>query len=495
VNQEVNTRLVRLALGCIQPASPEDISAFIGLTLGIGERPVEPAVVQSILEEWAKVKETTCVHQRQRLYSLTRQGDLQLTPKERRIRDRSRLFLLKELRSAKLRKPEAEEPEKADASSVVTSDSATQVERPIGAAATPRVAPGVGRAYWPLLSKQLFVGSSPQASGLRFRFLSFPSILDCCKAAGNDAIPPDGVSINEISLGLGISPGLLNSFLSRPERHYRTFEIPKANGKTRQIQAPRTMIKVLQYFLLDYLLDRLEVHPAATAYSHGSSIRKNAEVHTRKKYVANIDVSNFFPSLTTDVVIKSLLAAGLKHNTAALVARISSYKGGLPQGAPTSAALSNIAMYEFDKEVLGACQTLGIDYTRYADDMTFSGMDLDAVRTGIGLAKERLAKIGLRVNDEKTRIYGPSTRQVVTGVVVNDWPQPSREERRRLRAELHRAKNTPADFVERYQQLQGRAAYMLSYERDERSVGGLTSQYVDNALDAVKKLRPYIHKA
>jgi retron-type reverse transcriptase len=254
------------------------------------------------------------------------------------------------------------------------------------------------------------------------------------------------------------------------------------------------MIKVLQYFLLDYLLDRLDVHPAATAYSHGSSIRKNAEVHTRKKYVANIDVSDFFPSLTTDVVIKSLLAAGLKNNTATLVARLSSYKGGLPQGAPTSAALSNIAMYEFDKEVSGACQSLGVDYTRYADDMTFSGMDLDAVKKGIALAKKSLAAMGLKINDEKTRIYGPSTRQVVTGVVVNDWPQPSREERRRLRAELHRAKTTPEDFVDKYQQLQGRSAYMLSYAREERPIGAISRKYVEDALISVNKLRPSIRK-
>ncbi|WP_137919098.1 reverse transcriptase domain-containing protein [Hydrogenophaga sp. 2FB] len=489
----VNTRLIRLGLGCIQPASADDVSKFLALSLEVEEEPISPEAIQIILDEWSSQKDVVCVHLRQRLYSLTRQGDGRLTPKERHLRDKTRLFLLKELRAATLRRPEAEEPEKADVSSAVFIDSATQEERPKGAAANPRVAPGAGRAFWPLLAKQLFVGSSPSASGLRFRFCSFPTISDCCKAAGDDSIPADGIGINEISLGLGISPGLLTSFLARPERYYRVFEIPKANGKSRQIQAPRTMIKVLQYFFLDYLLNWLEAHPTATAYSRGSSIRKNAQVHTEKKYVANIDVSNFFPSLTIGIVAKSLVAAGLSSNTAVLVARLSSYKGGLPQGAPTSAALSNIVMREFDASVSESCNSLGVSYTRYADDMTFSGMELDGVKQAICFAKERLTEMRLTLNDQKTRIFGPGTRQVVTGVVVNDWPQPSRVDRRRLRAELHQAKISPANSVAKYQQLLGRAAYMLSYAREERPVGAISRAYVEDALAGVKMLRHFTH--
>ncbi|PZO12399.1 MAG: hypothetical protein DCF26_19035 [Burkholderiales bacterium] len=484
----INTRLIRLGLGCIQPASAEDVSKFLAQTLGTEGAPIPPESIQSIFDDWASQQDVVCVHQRQHLYSLTRKGDNALDLRERRLRDKTRLFLIKELRAATLKRPEAEEPEKADDSSAVAIDSATQGERPKGAAANPRAAPGVGRAFWPLLSKQLFVGSSPQASGLRFRFFSFPSILDCCKAAGGTSIPEDGVGVNEISLALGISPSLLKSFLARPEHHYRVFEIPKANGKMRQINAPRTMLKVLQYFFVDYLLDRLAVHPAATAYWRGSSVRKNAERHARQRYVANIDVTNFFPSLSTGFVIRSLCAAGLKPDTAALVARLSSYKGGLPQGAPTSAALSNIVMYGFDKKLSEACASLGVNYTRYADDMTFSGLELGAIQQSIKLANESLAEIRLKINDEKTRIYGPSTRQVVTGVVVNDWPQPSRVERRRLRAELHHAKLSPATFVAKYQQLQGRAAYVLSYAGEERPVGALSRGYVEEALFDVRRL-------
>lgn len=484
-----NDRLIRLGLGCIQPASAEDVAKFLENSLNSGEAPISPETIQSILDRWVSTSEVVCVHQRHKLYSLTRHGDDLLSPKERRLRDRTRLFLIKELRSGIIRRPEAEKTEKADASSAAFIDSATQGERPKGAAATPRTAPGVGRAFWPLLSKQLFVGSSPQASGLRFRFLSFPTVLECCKAAGRASIPENGVGINEISLAIGISPSLLALFLKNPERHYRVFEIPKANGKKRQIQAPRTMLKVLQYFLVDYLLDKLNVHSAATAYARGSSVRKNAQTHAKNRYVANIDVSSFFPSLTKEVVFSRLVKSGLKVDTAALVAKLSSYKGGLPQGAPTSAILSNITMYEFDTIMADECRLIKVNYTRYADDMTFSGMDLEAIKSAIELAKRNLAELKLKINNQKTRIFGPSTRQVVTGVVVNDWPQPSRDTRRRLRAELHRAKLSPTDFVDRFQQLQGRAAYVLSYTSIDRPVGAISASYVEAALAGVKKLR------
>jgi hypothetical protein len=127
---QVNGRLIRLALSCIQPASVEDIGRYIEFALEIGSMPIATELIKQAVEEWEQRGEVVCVHQRQRLYSLTRQGNLHFTLVERKLRDRTRLFLLKELRSAKLSLPEAEELEKADASSAVTTDPALQEERP-----------------------------------------------------------------------------------------------------------------------------------------------------------------------------------------------------------------------------------------------------------------------------------------------------------------------------------------------------------------------------
>ncbi|WP_297649792.1 reverse transcriptase domain-containing protein [Hydrogenophaga sp.] len=288
---------------------------------------------------------------------------------------------------------------------------------------------------------------------------------------------------------MGLSPRLLGVLLHKPERHYRVFEIPKANGTPREICAPRTVMKLVQYFVLDYLLRAFPVHPAATAFEPGCSIKWNAVAHVGKRYVANIDVQNFFGSLTTKVVFKQLLRAGFKLNTAAFVARISSYRGSLPQGAPTSAALSNICMYEFDELLTSDSSASRVTYTRYADDITFSGDDLEAVRICIAKASDHLGALGLVLNRDKTRIFGQSSRQVVTGLVVNVKAQPTREYRRNLRSLLHHVKLNPFQHLDQYDEIQGKAAFALSFSGPDTQVGSLSSQYVDEALAVMRALR------
>ncbi|WP_417702908.1 retron St85 family RNA-directed DNA polymerase [Pseudomonas sp.] len=488
----INSRIVRLALGCIQPADASAVKAFLMKAFKYDANLISENSVQDIFDQWSADGEVACVHKKSKLYTLTRHGDSLLNREERRLRDRTRLFLLKELRSAKLNLPEAGEPEKADASSAVIVDHPLQEsERPTGAGRPPRVARRTARACWPLLAKQLFVGSSSRASGPFFRFLSFPTIKACAQANGSAEIPQDGIGLGEISLAIGISPQLIGLLIHRPERHYRTFEIPKANGKVRAIQSPRTMMKVVQYFLLDYLLYNLPVHVSATAYSRGCTVKANAIPHVGKRYVANIDVEDFFPSIKSPLVHRALVMGGLEDKTAYLIARITSYQGGLPQGAPTSAHLSNVVLYPFDKAISDYCKAVGVSYTRYADDITFSGSDKDAVCNAVEKSKSLLAKLKLKVNKDKTRVFGPSSRQVVTGVVVNEWAQPSREKRRKLRAELHQAKINPEQYATRADELRGMSAYMLSFASEERAVGGLSRGYVESSL---AKLTEYINE-
>ncbi|WP_223522343.1 reverse transcriptase domain-containing protein [Pseudomonas sp. A-B-26] len=486
----VNVQLVRLALGCIQPADAVSISKFLGASLVGDDTLLSPSVIQTVFDGWIADGDVVSVHKKNQLYSLTRQGDKKLNPKERKVRDRTRLFLLKNLRADKLHLPEAGAPEKADVSSAVIVDLPLQEdERPTGAVCPPRVARRADRACWPLLAKQLFVGSSSRASGPFFRFLSFPTIKACAQANGLDSIPSDGIGLNEISLALGISPQLIGLLIHKPERHYRTFQIPKSNGGTRNIQSPRTMMKVAQYFLLDYVLYRCPIHVSAMAYSRGCTVRNNAEVHVGRRFVANIDVENFFPSLSRKIVLRELMASGMEPATANLVSRIASYEGGLPQGAPTSAALSNIALFRIDDKIFKHCQSIGVEYTRYADDITFSGESLEAIQDTIEITKVLLNSIGLMINKSKTRVFGPSSRKVVTGVVVNEWAQPSRKSRRKLRAELHQATLNPEKYASQIDVIRGKAAYMLSYAGEGRPVGGLSKGYVESSL---AKLAAYI---
>lgn len=297
----INPQYIRLSLACIQPASASDVAAFTKISFKDEARnrlQIEAEAIRHLFETWETEGDIACVYKKGQLYSLTKQGDEKLTGAERKLRDRTRLFLLKELRSsARLVRPDAGGSEKADVSSAEFIDPSTQEdERPIVTVATPRQARSTARAYWPLLSKQLFVGSSSPASGPNLRYLSFPSEAFCIKASGSD-LRPNGFNSSLLALAIGVSPRLISAMLHKPERHYRTFEIPKSNGKNRTITAPRTMMKVVQYFILDYFLTMLPVHNRSTAFGPGCSIKANAEPHVRKKYVANIDVENFFPSI------------------------------------------------------------------------------------------------------------------------------------------------------------------------------------------------------
>ncbi|MAG81918.1 MAG: hypothetical protein CMN89_08060 [Sutterellaceae bacterium] len=484
----VYPQLIRLALATIQPASAETVVRFVQSALDSQEQLLDLSEVQKLIENWEELADVVCVHKRYQLYSLTKRGANKLSKTERQLRDKTRLFLLKELCVSKLKSPEVQETEKADASSAVVIEPVLQEDkRPISPAVPPRPARSSGRGYWPLLSKQLFVGSSTLTSGPRLRFLSFQSEKSCVLACGTKDSSEFGIGVNEIALSLGISPGLLTSMQHKPEKHYRTFEIPKSNGKPRLITAPRTMMKVVQYFFLDYVLRSLPVHTSATAYQRGCSIRQNALQHLRQRYVANIDVSDFFPSLTTAVVTQKLVEGGLKINTALLVAKLCSYDDGLPQGAPTSAAISNIVLFDFDTAMSEYAGLHGLTYTRYADDISISGSEKSEIEKAISVAQKLLSGIGLKLNDSKTRIFGPSSRKVVTGVVVNEWAQPSRKQRRNLRAALHQASLHPERYVDKYHQLQGKAAYMLSFATPEHSVGGLSSEFVHNAIAEIKK--------
>jgi hypothetical protein len=267
VSVGVNQSFVRLALGCIQPASAEQIAAFISSSLPTGAHPLHAEKIREVLDGWASSGDILCVHKRYLLYSLTRQGDGKLSAPERKVRDRTRMFLLKDLRSASLRASEVWGIEQADDSSAVSHGMAVQEdERPIGAAVSPRRRDG--RAYWPLLSKQLLVGSSSPSSDTRFRFLSFSSVRSCSQACGYADIPEGGIGLNEISLALGVSPRIVGLLLRRPESHYRVFQIPKAGGGLREIHAPRTFMKVTQHFILGLPTATIEGTPCGNGIQY-----------------------------------------------------------------------------------------------------------------------------------------------------------------------------------------------------------------------------------
>jgi retron-type reverse transcriptase len=242
--------------------------------------------------------------------------------------------------------------------------------------------------------------------------------------------------------------------------HYVRYTIPKRSGGERVILAPKRELKRLQRKVLDDLLARVPVAPAAHGFVRGRSILTNARPHAERAAVLRLDLKDFFPSITAPRVRGLFIALGYPFSVAAALALlcteyerepferdgtrhyVSVGPRHLVQGAPTSPALANLAAWRLDRRLAGLAGRHGVTYTRYADDLTFSSDDPEAIRAVRVVAKRIIAEEHFALNTAKTHLAERSARQVVTGLVVNDGAAAPRELRRRLRAILHNAHRT-----------------------------------------------------
>jgi retron-type reverse transcriptase len=277
----------------------------------------------------------------------------------------------------------------------------------------------------------------------------------------------------DVAKALGLSIGQLRWLAFHTEAatrtHYVKFQVPKKSGGMRTLAAPHKTLKAAQHWILANVLDKLTVTDAAHGFVPGRGIVSNANPHVGKAIVVNLDLSDFFPTIVFPRVRAVFERCGYSGSVATILAllctecprAIVTYAGtryeaatgprGLPQGAPTSPGLSNQVARKLDKRLLGVAAKLGLTYTRYADDITFSGPAELATKIGWLLAKVRniAREEGFAVNEKKTRVMRRSTAQTVTGIVVNDKPSIVRDELRRLRAILHRAKSEGLDAQNR----------------------------------------------
>jgi len=246
--------------------------------------------------------------------------------------------------------------------------------------------------------------------------------------------------------------------------HYVQFEVPKRSGGTRLLSAPMPKLAAAQRWVLDEILGKLPVEDAAHGFVAKRSTVTNAVPHQGRDVVINLDLKDFFPSITFPRLRGVFAGLGYSPAVATLLAllctecprRCVAYAGkryhvavgerGLPQGACTSPAPRNQVARKLDKRLVGLARKEGWRYTRYADDLTFS-----APRGHRGKLPGMLARIrhvvreeGFRIQEKKGRVQRAAGRQTVTGIVVNEPGKLglAREEVRRLRAIVHNAEKT-----------------------------------------------------
>lgn len=234
---------------------------------------------------------------------------------------------------------------------------------------------------------------------------------------------------------IGIDFHYLCSMAYGTEHFYRNFLIPKKSGGTREISEPLPDLKQVQHWMLNNILNYIEISKYAKAYVKKQGVKSNARFHRGQKVLVSMDVKDFFPSIKKIDIFHVFHGLGYTENVSWFMAYLCCLNGELPQGAPTSPYLSNIIMSSFDKDVASYAIEKKWRYTRYADDLTFSGDG--NVEELIRVVSELLLKYHLYPNTKKTRVAYQNARQEVTGIVVNKKLQAARQYRRIIRQEVY----------------------------------------------------------
>jgi retron-type reverse transcriptase len=235
---------------------------------------------------------------------------------------------------------------------------------------------------------------------------------------------------------LGFDAKTLYALSNNLEKHYHSAFIPKRDGSKRKLAVPDLILKRVQKSIADNILSQYPISRYAKAYKAGSNVQQNAQPHVGKKKILKLDIDGFFDhilySQVKDIVFyKEKFSESIRI----LLTMLCYYKESLPQGAPTSPAITNIIMYDFDEKVGAFCSEKSIAYTRYCDDMTFSG-DFDE-REVIDFVKVELYKLGLFLKNRKTAVVPASKRQTVTGIVVNEKINITKEYKKKICQEMY----------------------------------------------------------
>lgn len=241
-----------------------------------------------------------------------------------------------------------------------------------------------------------------------------------------------------LSLIMGININTLNYYIASTDEFYTDVKIPKHNGKYRNISMPSYNLKKIQRWILDFILYNIEVSECCTGFTKGRSIVDNAIKHTKKEIVINLDIENFFPSIEFESVFYMFYKLGYTKELSYTFSKLLTYKGILPQGSPASPCVANILMSSIDKQLQELSVGIESDYTRYADDITISGKE--NIIAHIPSIIKIIEKDGFKINEKKLKVQNRTSRQEVTGIVVNDKLSVKKEFKKRLRQHIYYCK-------------------------------------------------------
>lgn len=246
-------------------------------------------------------------------------------------------------------------------------------------------------------------------------------------------------SIRDLADHTGCPVWQLWNMQFKTDDFYRCFDVPKKSGGTRTICASSSPLKSVQRWVLRSILNRLQASDHCYGFYPGAKLKDHVLQHQSAKAVLTLDIADFFGSISTPRIRNVFALAGYSPVSALMLSRLCSYRGALPQGAPSSPRIANLVCWRMDQRLAGLANHLQLVYTRYADDLTFSSRSPQVLSNALGLIVHIVRDSGFAVNQQKTRIGGPGRALRVTGLTVySEGVGIGRRRLRTLRAQIHR---------------------------------------------------------
>lgn len=220
---------------------------------------------------------------------------------------------------------------------------------------------------------------------------------------------------------LGIKWKNFKNIISNSDKLYYDFKISKKAGGKRTISMPNKELLIVQKKIQEKILNNITIHDNAYGFVKNRSIIDNAKKHLNKQMILNIDLKDFFPSIHRGrvfYIFKNICK--YDNDTSYCLTKLTTYKNSVPQGAPTSPSISNIVAFMLDVRLSKIADKFNINYTRYADDITFSGKQESINNSLLKIVNEIIEECGFNINKKKTRFASYAGRQEVTGLIVNN---------------------------------------------------------------------------
>lgn len=267
------------------------------------------------------------------------------------------------------------------------------------------------------------------------------------------------------------------------DSYYTSFEIPKKSGDPRKITAPTGVLKTIQkklsHCLYNYRSQVFEKNNIKMNISHGfekeKSIMSNSKIHKNKRYILNVDLEGFFDSFHFGRVRGYFINNKyfrMTEEVATIIAQLTCCNGKLPQGAPTSPIITNLICQILDIKLLNLAKKYKLDFTRYADDMTFSTNNktfAEKYDCFIEDLNKVIIKNGFSINENKTRLLFKDSKQTVTGLVVNKKVNVDRDYYRKVRSMAYHLYKDGKFFIDNKEgtinELEGKLSFINQIEK------------------------------